>query len=149
MAGKFLHSSDSANRLYFLVYRISDSYIYDVTTTDFEAVGVWNDARVDECYISMTATGDVHTGTFPVVDADVYFVQIRIMAGGSVDTDDKPAGQGISYWDGTNFFNSSTLNTQIEDDVIGASDTLETISDELDTISGQVNTVFNIYGPGE
>jgi len=146
MAGKFAHSSDSTNTLYFFVYRISDSFIYDAGDTAFEAIGVWDDARAGECDIAMTGVGDVHFGTFPVVVAGVYFVQIRIQAGASPDVNDEPDGQGIAYWDGTNFINTTTLDTSINDDIIGENgDTLQTLSDQLDSGSARQSTVLNVY----
>lgn len=150
MAGYVIDSSDSANTLYFLVYRVSDGYIYDVGDTAFEAVGTWNDARVGECDIAMTAIGDVHRGTFPVVAAGVYFVQTRVRAGANPDTDDRPNGQGVMYWDGTADIDISTLDTSINDDIIGADgDTLETLSDQLDGLSAEASKVNSVYGPGE
>ena len=101
MGNKFAHSSDSANTLYFLVYRLSDNYIWDVGDGAFEAVGTWNDARVGECDIPMTAAGDAHFGTFPAVALGQYFVQVRLQIGGSPDTDDIPQAQGEMHWDGS------------------------------------------------
>ena len=94
------HTSDNDNTLYFLVYRMSDGYIWDTGDAAFEAVGTWNDARVAECDIAMTAAGDVHFGAFPAVPQGTYFVQIRNKAGANPDTDDIPEGQGEMYWDG-------------------------------------------------
>jgi len=97
----FAHSYDNASNLYFLVYRLSDNYIWDVGDSAFEAVGTWNDARVDECDIAMTAAGDAHFGNFPSVPNGTYFVQVRLRAGASPDADDKLVGQGEMYWDGS------------------------------------------------
>jgi hypothetical protein len=157
VAGEFIHSSDSANTLYFLVYRISDGYIYDVGDTAFEAVGTWNDARVDECDIAMTGIGDAHKGVFPAVAAGVYFVQVRIRAGGSPDTDDRPDGQGVMYWDGTAAIDIYTIDTTINDDIIGtAGDTLEDLSDEIADVAADVtqlildqNKVLNVVDETE
>lgn len=101
MANEIALSFDSASTLYALVYRQSDGYIYDVGHTAFEAVGTWNDARVAECDIAMTASGDMHFGTFPVVAAGTYYVQIRKRVGASPDTDDIIAAQGFMVWGGT------------------------------------------------
>ena len=146
MANEIVHGYDSGKILYAFVYRISDKYIYDVGDGVFEVIGAWNDARADECDITMTSTGDVHFGTFPIVAAGVYYVEIRDRAGANPDTDDKPVGQGIMHWDGTAEINITTLDTSIDDDIIGADgDTLESLSDQLDTITTDLNIVHNIY----
>lgn len=146
MANEIVHGYDSASTLYAFVYRISDKYIYDVGDTAFEAIGTWNDARAGECDIAMTAVGDVHFADFPTVAAGVYFVEVREQAGANPDTDDAPVGQGIMYWDGTAEINTRTIDTSINDDVIGADgDTLETLSDQLDVISTNQSKVLNIY----
>jgi hypothetical protein len=108
MSDKFAHSYDSAANLYFFVYRISDTYIWDVGDSAFEAVGTWDDARAGECDIAMTAAGDVHFGTFPSVPPGVYFVTIRLRAGANPDTDDRPIAQGVMYWDGSDLINIYT-----------------------------------------
>ena len=101
MTGEVAHSSDDGNTLYFLVYRPSDSYIWDVGDSAFEAVGTWNDARVAECDIAMADAGDVHFGNFPAIPLGTYFVQVRQQVGGAVDTDDILVGQGEAYWAGS------------------------------------------------
>ena len=101
MSGEVSHGLDSADTAYFLVYRPSDSYIWDVSSGAFEAVGTWNDTRVGECDIAMTAAGDVHFGDFPSVPLGEYHVQVRKQAGVNPDTDDIPIGQGIMHWDGS------------------------------------------------
>ena len=77
----------------------------------------------------------------------MYRVQIMKQAGGSIDADaDQGVAQGELYWDGSAELNSFTLNTQIEDDVIGGDgDTLETLSDQLDVLSAQGSRVLNRY----
>ncbi len=146
MANEIIHSADSADTYYAFVYRISDKFIYDVGDAAFEAIGVWNDARADECDIVMTAVGDVHFADFPTVAAGVYFVTVRKQTGGSPDTDDKTGGQGIMYWDGTAEINTFTLDASINDDIIGDNgDTLESLSDQMDVLSAQKSQVLNVY----
>ena len=56
--------------LYAILRRSSDGYIYDVGDAAFEAIGTWNDARVDECDIALTDKGgSFYTATFPTVAA--------------------------------------------------------------------------------
>ena len=141
MANEIVHGYDSAKVLYALVYRISDKYIYDVGDTAFEAIGTWNDARADECDIAMTATGDVHFGTFPVVAEGIYFVEIRDRVGANPDTDDKPVAQGIMDWDGTAEKTFSSITT----DISGIETKIDTIDTNIDTLIVDQGKVLNVY----
>jgi hypothetical protein len=102
------HSSDTLNTVYAHVFRFSDKFIYVTGSGTFEAVGTWNDARAQACDIPMSPQGDTHFADFPAVARDTYFVQIKLQAGGSPDTDDLPDGQGVMYWDGSKEINMST-----------------------------------------
>jgi hypothetical protein len=118
MAGEIYCSFDSAEILYALIYRPSDSKIYDEGDDDFEPIGTWNDARAGECNIEMTAVGDMHIANFPTtIDAGVYIVSIRKQLSAvadTPDTDDPPVAQGIMHWDGTAEITYSTLDTNID-----------------------------------
>lgn len=114
MANEIWTSYDSASTLYALVYRESDGYIYDVGDTAFEPVGPWNDARVAECDIAMTAVGDMHKGTFPVVAAGYYWVQVRDRIGANPDTDDEQIAQGFMDWDGTAEITNASIDTLLD-----------------------------------
>ena len=105
MSNEIAHGSDSANTLYAHVYRFADKFIYITASGAFEAVGTWNDARAQATDIPMTAAGDTHFADFPVVAKGVYFVLIKIQAGGAPDTDDLEDGQGVIYWDGAKEIN--------------------------------------------
>jgi hypothetical protein len=84
-----------------LIRRQTDGYIWDVGDSAFEAVGTWNDARVAQCDIALTASGDMQFADFPdAITAGNYYVQIRWQAGGSPDTDDLKVAQGVIYWGG-------------------------------------------------
>lgn len=114
MAGEIYQSYLSTATLYALIFRPSDGYIWDTTGTPaFEAVGTWNDARVGDCDIPMTASGDFHKVNFPtgITTAGVYVVQIRLQAGASPDTDDMLISQGFMEWDGTGEITVSLINT--------------------------------------
>ncbi len=108
MSNEIVHGADSAKTLYALVYRFTDKFIYDADAGAFETIGTWDDARAAECDIPMTAVGDSHWADFPVVDRGVYFVLIKVQAGGSPDTDDKETGQGVIHWDGQKEINMLT-----------------------------------------
>ncbi len=108
MSNEVAHGSDSANTLYFHVYRFSDKFIYVTAAGTFEVVGTWNDARAQACDIPMTAAGDTHFGDFPVVARDVYFVLIKRQATGTQLASDIREGQGVMYWDGAKEIDIST-----------------------------------------
>jgi hypothetical protein len=141
MANEIYQSFDSASTLYALVYRPSDGYIWDVGDGAFEAVGTWNDARVDECDVEMAASGDIHFADLPAVDAGRYIVQIRLRAGVSPDTDDTPLAQGMIDWDGVNEVFLSEVSTGISD--------LEDSIGKLVVGQQTVNNVFTVEEPVE
>jgi len=119
---------DSASVLYALIYKPSNGYIWDTTGTPaFEAVGTWNDARVGDCDIPLTAAGssDMHFADFPagITVAGNYIVQIRVQAGASPDTDDMIISQGFMVWDGT----AEVLPSDITADIAAVATTLELV----------------------
>ena len=159
MANEIWHSYDSASVLYAFVYRMTDKYIYDVEHAAFEAIGTWDDARADECDIAMTFTGDMHFANFPTVAAGVYYVEIRLQAGASPDTDDLPIAQGVMYWDGSAELNTYTLDADITttyslledvDDKVDIIDTVvDTIDTNVDTLMVGQNKTLNVYDERE
>ena len=115
MSNEIWHSYPSGNNLYALVFRKSDDFIWDVGDSAFEAVGTWNDARAGECDIVMTDQGgDYYTVDFPSAITDTtlqaYRTEVRVRAGGSPDTDDRPVAQGEIQWDGTSEVDIGTIN---------------------------------------
>jgi len=114
MANEINCPGKNADTYYALVKRRTDKYIYDVGDTAFEAVGTWNDARIDECDIVMTAIGDAHYADFPAVAAGVYDIEIRKQAGANPDTDDKAEFIGEMCWDGTAEITRSALDALID-----------------------------------
>ena len=127
MSNEIAWSYDSAETLYALVYEKDTGYIWDVGDGAFEEVGTWNDARVDECDIAMTASGDMHFADFPsaIPDTGSYFVQVRLQEGESPDTDDPPVAHGTLYWGGA----EAEGGTAEEIDE-------ETISDDITSMTG-------------
>jgi hypothetical protein len=75
----------STDDLYAIVTRLSDGYIYDVGDAALEAVGTWNDARIQECAIDMTFSGGSFYADFPtaITDIDEFHVQVRVAAAGA------------------------------------------------------------------
>ncbi len=86
-------------------------------------------------------------GTFDTsIATGVYRVTVFLQTGGSPVDSDIPIAQGEIYWDGTAELNPFTLNTQIDDEVIGADgDSHEDLSDQMDVLSAQSSRVLNKY----
>ena len=134
MANEIYHSYDSSYTLYALVYRQDDGYIWDVGDAAFEAVGTWNDARVDECDIAMTQSSDLHYADFPAIGEDsTCFVQVRVQAGASPDTDDMIVAQGIIHWSGTGDTESEIDTGSIVDAIKFRTDVFDETEPEQDT----------------
>ena len=114
MANEIHCPGKNADTYYAFVKRRTDKYIYDVGDTAFEAVGTWNDARIDECDIEMTAEGDTHYADFPVVAAGVYDVEYRKQVGVNPDTDDKAEFISEMHWNGTAETSITTLLVDTE-----------------------------------
>lgn len=98
------------------------------------------------------ADSDYHSVDFPSdITAGVYRVQVMLQVGGALDADlDYAIAEGEIYWDGSAEINIFTLDTSINDDIIGADgDTLEDLSDQLDDLSAENSRVVNVYNVGE
>ena len=125
MSNEIAYARSESDTLYAHVTAISNKYIYDVGDTALEAVGTWNDARADECDISMVATGSVHFADFPTVAAGIYLVQIKLQTGESPAIADDIIAQGWCYWTGTAEINPYTLAATLLGTVVEGSVTLE------------------------
>jgi hypothetical protein len=129
----------------------------DVFLTDGASDETWGTGGrdADDYDVTMPEGGSSghYVGDFDTsanIAEGVYRVTVYLQAGGVPADSDKPLGQGVMHWDGTAEINISTLDTTINDDVIGADgDTLESISDQLDALSSEASKVLNFYGPGE
>ena len=151
MANEIWHSADETWVVYALVWRKTDDKVWNDTDSQFDT---YTDADILKYDVPLTnhVDSDYHTANFPsAIGAGVYRVQVMLQVGGAIDADlDYAIGQGEIYWDGTSELNPFTLNTQIEDDVIGADgDTHEDLSDQMDDLAAQGSRVLNVYGPGE
>ena len=153
MANEIYHNFDEGNTLYAIVHKKTNDQVFDQADggNTFEA---WQDANVGNYDVAMTDhDGDYYSVDFPtvIITAGVYRVTIFNQVAGSPHADnDTSIAQGEIYWDGTAEIDTFTLDTTINDDVIGAdSDTLETLSDELDALSAEDSKVLNLYGHGE
>lgn len=153
MANEIWNSHDEAETLYALIWRQTDDKVYDAVAAA-NTFDTYTDADILDYDVPLTnqADSDYHSADFPAdITTGIYRVQIFEQAGGSIDADlDVAIAQGEIYWDGSAEINILTLDTTINDDVIGADgDTLKDLSDQMDVLSSQSSRVLNVYGPGE
>ena len=147
MANEVFHNHITGATLYFCAFQLDGNVFLSGGASD-EAWGT--DGRdADDYDETMTedGSGGHYVGTFDTsIAAGVYRVTVFLQAGANPADTDIPIAQGEIYWDGSAEFNPFTLNTQIEDDVIGADgDTLESLSDQMDVLSAQGSRVLNKY----
>ena len=153
MANEIWHSADETWTLYALIWRQTDDKVYDAVAAA-NTFDTYTDADILDYDVPLTnqADSDYHSVDFPGdITVGVYRVQVFLQVGGAIDADlDLPIAQGEIYWDGSAEINIFTLDTSINDDIIGAGgDTLETLSDQMDNLSAQGSQLLNVYGPGE
>ena len=154
MANEIWHSYDEAGTLYALIWRQTDDKVYDAVAAA-NTFDTYTDADIDDYDVQMTnhADSDYHSVDFPSdITVGIYRVQVMVEAtpGSRHADNDMPVAQGEIYWDGSAELNMSSLDTKIDDEVIGADgDTLEDISDQLDGLSAEDSKVLNVYREGE
>jgi hypothetical protein len=151
MANEIHYNHTTGKNLYFCAFQ-PDGNVFLTGGASDETWGT--DGRdADDYDEAMTedGAGGHYVGTFDnSIAAGVYHVTVFLRAGANPADTDRPLGQGVIYWDGTAEINIFTLDTSINDDVIGADgDTLETLSDQLDGLSAEDSKVLNVYGQGE
>jgi hypothetical protein len=105
MPNEIAQSHPEAGTLYALVYRESDEFIWNENTGALEAVGTWDNTRIQDCAIPMLPSGDMHFADFPtaITDVALFKVQCRVNASGtpgSEDITDWIKSQGEITWDG-------------------------------------------------
>ena len=153
MPNEIWHSADETWTLYALIWRKTDDKVYDAVAAA-NTFDTYTDADILDYDVPLTnqADSDYHSVDFPGdITAGVYRVQVFLQVGGAIDADlDLAVAQGEIYWDGSAEINIFTLDTSINDDIIGDDgDTLESLSDQLDGLTGSVFKRANVYGPGE
>ena len=147
MANEVFHNFTTGSTLYFCAFQLDGNVFLSGGASD----EVWGtggrDADDYDKAMTEDGSGGHFVGTFDTsIAAGVYRVAVFLQAGGSPADSDFAIAQGEIYWSGTAEFNPFTLNTQIEDDVIGGdSYTLETLSDQMDVLSAQSSRVLNKY----
>jgi hypothetical protein len=153
MANEIWHSYDETKTLYALIWRQTDDKVYDAVAAA-NTFDTYTDTDIDDYDIPLTnhADSDYHSVDFPSdITVGVYRVQVFDQVGGSINADDDiVVAQGEIYWDGSAELNMSSLDTKIDDEVIGADgDTHEDLSDQLDALSAEESKVLNVYREGE
>lgn len=142
------HNFPSGSNLDAYVFKKTNDQVFDEADggDTFEA---WVNGNVANYDIPMTDNGgDYYSIDFPaaITTAGVYRTVIALRASGSAAVGDLRIAQGEMHWDGTAEIDISTLDTTINDDVIGSDgDTLETLSDQMDVLSAQGSRVLNKY----
>ncbi len=138
----------SGNNLDAYVRKKTDDKVFDETDGG-DTFETWVNGNVANYDIPMTDNGgDYYSVNFPAVitTTGVYRVVIALRADGTAAIGDKKIAQGELTWDGSAEIDIFTLDTTINDDVIGGDgDTLETLSDQLDVLSAQGSRVLNRY----
>lgn len=155
MPDELAHDAEVGLTVFAVRWRFSGN----VLLTDGASDEVWgaggNDASDYAVTMPETTEGESghYLGDFDTsanIGAGVYQVAVFIQAGGVPVNSDLRDARGQMHWDGTAELNPFTLNTQIEDDVIGADgDTLKSLSDQLDGLTSSSFKQTNKYGPKE
>jgi hypothetical protein len=147
MANEVYHNYTTGETLYFCVFKTTGNVFLSNGESD-EAWGTG--ARDADSYdMAMTEAGSsgYYTGDFDAsIAVGVYRVCVYLQAGANPADSDLALAEGVMYWDGSAEINMTTLDTTIEDDVIGTGgDTLEDLSDQMDVLSSQKSQVLNVY----
>lgn len=147
MAGEIVHDVTTGQTLYFTVFQLNgDVFLTGGASDEVWGTGGRDADNYDETMVENAPDGH-YVGDFPTaISAGVYTVTVYIQAGANPDDNDLADARGQMEWDGTAELNLFTLNTQIEDDIIGGDgDTLESLSDQMDVLSSQSSRVLNKY----
>ena len=148
MSNEIWNNFVSGNNLDAYVFKKTNDQVFDQSDGG-DMFEVWVDGNVLNYDIPMTDQGGGHyTVDFPsvITTSGVYRIVIALRAGGSAAVSDFRIAQGEMYWDGTAEIDIFTLDTIINDDVIGEDgDTLESLSDQMDVLSAQKSQVLNVY----
>ena len=153
MANEIWQNYTSGETLYACRFQLDGN----VFITDGSSDEVWgagaSDADTYDVTITEDGSGGHYVGSFDAgsnIGVGTYRVAVYLQTGVNPADSDRAIGQGEIYWDGSAELNMSSLDTKIDDEIIGAdSDTLETLSDQLDVLSAEESVIQNIYGPGE
>ncbi len=151
MANEIWHTFEEGSTLYAIIWRKTDDKVWNNTDSQFDT---YTDADIDkyDVVLANQVDSDYYSVDFPsAIGAGVYRIQIMKQVGGSIDADaDIGVAQGEIYWDGTAEIDIFTLDTTINDNVIGTDgDTLESLSDQIDALFTEQDKILYELGPGE
>ncbi len=105
----------------------------------------------DDYDVTMTenGSGGHYVGDFDTsgnISAGVYRVTVYLQDGASPADSDLSIARGVMYWDGTAEINTSTVDTKIDNEVIGSGgDSNTDLSGQMDVLSAQKSQVLNVY----
>ena len=147
MANEIAHDHTTGSTLYFCAFQPDGNVFLTGGASD----EVWGTGGRDADDYDETMTedgaGGHYVGTFDTsIAAGVYQVAVYLQAGGSPADTDTALARGEIYWDGSAEINIFTLDTSINDDVIGSDgDSHEDLSDQMDVLSSQGSKILNVY----
>lgn len=147
MANEVFHNYATGSTLYFCAFQLDGNVFLSGGASDEVWGAGGNDADDYDETMTEDGSGGHFVGTFDTsIAAGTYRVTVYLQAGGSPADSDLAIAQGEIYWDGSAELNMKTLDTKIDDEVIGAdSDTHEDLSDQMDVLSAQGSRVLNVY----
>lgn len=147
MANEVFHNYATGSTLYFCAFQLDGNVFLSGGASDEVWGAGGNDADDYDETMTEDGSGGHFVGTFDTsIAAGTYRVTVYLQAGGSPADSDLAIAQGEIYWDGTAELNMKTLDTKIDDEVIGADgDTHEDLSDQMDVLSAQGSRVLNVY----
>ncbi len=151
MANEIWHNFSTGKTLYFCAFQLDGNVFLSGGASD----EVWGtDGRdADDYDETMTedGVGGHYVGDFDTsIAAGTYRITVFLRAGANPADTDAKLVQGEIYWDGSAEITIFTIDTKIDDDVIGADgDTLESLSDQLDSVLTEASKVLIELDPGE
>ncbi len=151
MPNEIWHNFTTGNTLYSTAFQLDGNvFLTGGASDEIWGTGGRDADNYDEA-MTEDGTGGHYVGSFAsAIAAGTYRVTVFLQASGSPADSDVALAQGEIYWDGTAEITIGTLDTTIEDDVIGTDgDTLESLSDQMDALSAQKSQLLNVYEVGQ
>jgi len=145
MANEISYDFTSGETLYACRFQTDGN----VFVTDGSSDEAWIAADTYDVTMTENGAGGHFVGSFDAstnIAAGVYKVTVYWQEGANPANGDLRLGRGVIHWDGTAEIDMSTMETKIDDEVIGADgDTLEDLSDQIGIVSKKVTLTTNIY----
>ncbi len=149
MANEIAHNFPTGSTLYAARFQM-DGDVFITTGASDETWGAGgNDADDYDVTMTENGSGGHYVGSFDGsgnISAGVYKVTVYWQSGASPADGDLAIAQGVMYWDGTAEINTRTVDTKIDDEVIGDDgDSNTDLSGQMDVLSAQKSQVLNVY----